>query len=109
MSPAGITVADAAGDSFSCQEAVAAASGTPAGSGALVGSPPRWWGQGAEWGGAAAAKVALGEAELEPITLAEHFPDRWTRLVRNAPLADVQPFGTRPLSNPAPPTKFGLP
>jgi hypothetical protein len=53
--------------------------------------------------------VALMDDELGAITLAEQFPERWTRLVRSAPLADVQPLGTRPLSNPAPPPKFGLP
>ncbi|CAL8460551.1 g80 [Coccomyxa elongata] len=56
-----------------------------------------------------ALEVALSDGELEAITLAEQFPERWTRLVRSAPLADIQPLGTRPIPNPTPPPKFGLP
>ena len=62
----------------------------------------------------AGAKVAVtaGSGEgacAEAITLAEVFPERWTALVRSAPLQDVQPFGTRPSANPIKPPKFGVP
>ena len=60
-----------------------------------------------------AAKVAASDCgeggHPDAIALMELFPERWTALVRNAPLADVQPFGTRPLQQPYQTPKFGVP
>ena len=76
-------------------------------------SPPRGHYQthGARAGanaGEAAPKVLLSEERLEPLSLADLFSERWTALVRSAPMDDVRGMGTRPLKNPITPPKFGL-
>ena len=58
--------------------------------------------------GEAAPKVLLSEGKPEPLCLAELFSERWTQLVRSAPMDDVRGMGTRPLRNPIKPPKFGL-
>ena len=65
-------------------------------------------GRGGANAGEAAPKVLLGEGGPEPLCLAELFSQRWTQLVRSAPMDDVRGMGTRPLRNPVTPPKFGI-
>ncbi len=57
----------------------------------------------------AAASDGGAGGRPDAIALMELFPERWTALVRSAPLADVQPLGTRPLPQPFSRPKFGVP